>query len=89
MFKVKSLANHGKFGKTGLSNKIICKSQKGTEQGVRTGKRSLLTCHSRHKYPMGTSSDDKKTRNICNLLLSMCRMYAFDVDMVHVNKIYN
>ena len=50
-------ARHGKFGKTGLNNWSISKSQKGTEPGVRKGKlkHSLLAWHTRCKSSLETT----------------------------------
>ena len=59
---MKSREKIGKFGKTGLTNWSISKSQKrGTEPGVRKGKRSLLASQTRCKCSMET------TRNSVNV----------------------
>ena len=54
---------HGKFGKSGLNNWSISKSQKkGTEPVVRKGKRSLLACHVRCKCCIETTRNSAKVK---------------------------
>ena len=62
---------HGKFGKTGLNNWSISK----TEPGVRKGKRSLLACHIRYKCFMETTCDALKVKlgfKVMKLVESHC-----------------
>ena len=46
---MKKSRNSRRVWGNGISNKSICKSQKGVEPGVRKGKRSMLACHTRRK----------------------------------------
>ena len=59
---VKSRDRHHKFGKTGLNNWSKSKSQTGTEPGVRKGKRSLLTFHTRCKCSMENFRNSVKVK---------------------------
>ena len=54
--------NRCRVGKTGLYNQSICKPQKGTEPGVRRGKRSLLACHTRCKCSLETTHNSVKVK---------------------------
>ena len=64
VFKVKkNEKRHGKFGKNWsqqLEHKEVPK--RGTEPGVRKGKRSLLTCHIRCKCSMETTRYSVKVK---------------------------
>ena len=54
--------NNDKFGKGLVSTSRIYASPKGTAPGVRSSKRPLSACHTRHKCSMKTTQNSVKGR---------------------------